>query len=141
MSRALLTAALIATALTIASRPGPEADRPPRPTPVASRPAEPARTPAPPQRPRAAFDRQDRASAAQRRREIRALDDRPLLSRLPLRFAGVTIDIAGLATDGHTTTLVIDPGPRTRAFASAVYRRALATYGDDGRAYRLRWTR
>ena len=145
MTRALLAVALLATiaaALSIASRPGPEADRPPRVTPAASpRAVEPARTPAPPQLPLAALDRQDRTSAAQRRRESHALDDRPLLSRLPLRFAGVTIDIAGVDADEHTTALVIDPGPRTRVFASAVYRRALATYRDDGRAYRLRWSR
>jgi hypothetical protein len=145
MSRALFAVALLATiaaALTIASRPGPEGDRPRRVTSAASpRSIEPARTPGTPQLPRTALDRQDRTSAAQRRRESHALDDRPLLTRLPLRFGGVTIDIAGLAADGHTSTLVIDRGPRTRVFASAVYRRALATYHDDGRAYRLRWTR
>ena len=92
--------------------------------------------------PRPALDRQDRVErrAAPARSRARSTTGRC--------SAGCRSTLRG-RDDRHrrprrrraTTTLVIDPGPRTRAFAPAVYRRALATYHDDGRAYRLRWTR
>lgn len=102
----------------------------PTPTPVATAP-EPLTA--------AQINRQDRTSAAQRRRETRAFDRRPLLAALPIELAGVRIDIAGLAADQRTTILELTPGPRGRAYAWAVYRRALAALGDSGHAYSTRW--
>ena len=144
MTRALLgLAAIAATAAAITAGTGQPADPreiPPRPAPPAPAGAPAARvTPAPPVLGRETINHQDRTSRARRRREAAAFDARPLLTRLPLELAGVRIDLAGLAPDGHTTTLAIDPGSRSRPFARRVYRRALATYRDPGRSYRLRW--
>lgn len=101
--------------------------------------AAPKPTATPPSLTAAEVNRQDRVSATHRRRETRAFDARPLLAVLPLELAGVRIEIAGLAADQHTTILTIGAGPRGRRYALALYRRALAAYGDPGTAYAIRW--
>jgi hypothetical protein len=131
---ALAAANLTATSDRPASRPRPSQRD------VAATPA-PTRTPVPPKLGRAVIDRQDRSTRRERERESRAFDSRPLLTRLPLELAGVRIDIAGLAADGRTTILSIDPGTRSRAHARAVYEHALAAYRDSGHAYGLEWAR
>jgi hypothetical protein len=128
-SLALAAAALTAPPDTQRARPAPTR---------AVRSLVPARTPRPPALARAQLERQDRVDAAQRRREGAALDRRALLAHLPLALAGVTIDIAGLGADGRTTMLELDAGGRSRAYARAIYARALRTYGDSGRAYETR---
>jgi hypothetical protein len=135
---ALIGLALAAATLERKSLPHPPATPAPRPL-TPARP--PTVTPAPPHVRENAIDRQDRTTARQRQREAAAFDRRPLLSHLPLRLAGITIAIAGLADDERTTILSLNAGPRSRADALALYRRALTVYDDPGRAYRLRWQR
>jgi hypothetical protein len=116
-------------------------DEHPAPPVSRLRPPVTSATPQAPALPRIAIDRQDRTSSAHRRREAEAFDARPLLSALPLERACVRIDIAGLAREGRTTVLSIAPGVHGRAFARAVYKRALALLDDPGTTYRLRWQR
>jgi hypothetical protein len=107
-------------------------------TPPATR--DPVTTPSPAVEPRA-INRQDRTSAAHRRREARVFDSRRLLTALPLERDGVRFDIAGLDRDGRTTVLSVAAGGRSRKSSRAVYRRVLRAYGDSGADYRLRWQR
>jgi hypothetical protein len=99
------------------------------------------RTPAPPSIDRAAIDLQDRTSTTRRRAEARVHDSRPLLTMLPARRAGVRVDIGGLAPDGRTTVLAIDPGSRSRAHARRVLAALLDRTQDRGDGYRLEWAR
>ena len=99
------------------------------------------RTPAPPVLDRDAIDRQDRTSTARQRAEARVHDSRPLLTMLPARRAGVRLDIGGLAPDGRTTVLAIDPGSRSRAHARRVLAALLDHTRDRGDGYRLEWVR
>lgn len=99
------------------------------------------RTPAPPPLERDAIDRQDRSSTTRRRAEARVYDSRPLLTLLPATSAGVRIDIGGLAADGRTTILAIDPGPRSRAHARRVLAALFDRTRDRGDGYRLEWAR
>jgi hypothetical protein len=135
--------ALTVIGLAAASLPA-TSDRPASPRPsqrdFAATPV-PTRTPVPPRLGRDVIDRQDRSTRRERERESQVFDGRPLLTQLPLELAGVRIDIAGLAADGETTLLSIDPGTRSRAHARAIYRRVLAAYRDTGHAYQLEWTR
>ncbi len=108
------------------------------PTVTPIRTASPVATPAPPRLRRAEIDRQDRITAAQRRRESRALDDRPLLAELPLELGPVTIALAGQAPDGRRAQLQLT-GSDERS-ARRVYRQVLKTLGDSGDAYAARWT-
>jgi len=108
------------------------------PTVTPYRIASPVATPAPPRLPRAEIDRQDRITAAQRRRESRALDDRPLLAELPLELGPVTIGLAGQARDARRAQLQLT-GSDERS-ARRVYRQVLETLGDSGDAYVARWT-
>jgi hypothetical protein len=82
---------------------------------------------------------QDRLTPAQRRRDRVALARRRLVEHLPVALAGVRIDVAGIAADGRRTLLELDPGPRGRRFALALYHQALHVYNDPGRDYQLRW--
>jgi hypothetical protein len=75
---------------------------------------------------------------AHRRRESRALDERPLLSELPLELGLISIDAAGLTPDGRRTVITLT-GP-DRVVAEAAYRQALQALGDPGTAYAPRWT-
>jgi hypothetical protein len=134
-----IAAALTALAALTAALGDPErAERP-----VASTPAPPDRTPAPiitpvpPRLSRREVNRQDRISAAQRRRESRALDDRPLLAELPLELGQVTIDLAGQAPDQRRALLTLT-GPDEHT-ARRVYRQTLRALGDPGTAYQVRW--
>lgn len=111
-----------------------QGDRAPAP---ATRTAAAARTPRPPAPGHAELNRQDRVTRAHQARESRALEDRPLLSELPLELGPVALDAAGLAADGRRTIVTV-PGP-DRPMAEAAYRQALAALGDPGSAYELRW--
>jgi hypothetical protein len=84
--------------------------------------------------PPAQIDRQDRPPAPLERNQAAAIAARPMLPALPITTAGVTIQIAGLAPDGHTTILTIT-SRQDRRHALAVYRHELRLYGDSGRAY------
>jgi hypothetical protein len=84
--------------------------------------------------PAAEINRQDHPPASLERSQAAAIATRPMLAALPITTAGVTIQIAGLAPDGHTTILTITSGHGHRQ-ALAVYRRELRLYGDSGRAY------
>lgn len=137
---ALLAAAaalIVVAALTVTSDPK-RVERP-----VASTPAPPDRTPAPvatpvpPRLSRAEVNRQDRITAAQRHRESRALDDRPLLTELPLELGPVTIDLGGQAPDRRRALLTLT-GPDEHT-ARQVYRQILRALGDSGAAYQVRW--
>ena len=138
--RLLAAAAIVAVALAMVGalaaappgRPGKPAGRA-----AAPRTAAPTVTPAPPSLPRSAINRQDRVDRAHAARESRALDDRPLLSELPLELGDVTIDVAGLTPDGRRALLELT-GPNRRA-AEAAYRQVLAALGDPGTAYETRW--
>ncbi len=107
----------------------------PAPTATPTPTTRPAPTPRPPKA--AEVNTQDRTSRAHKRRESEAMDERPLLDRLPLTVGGVTISIQGLAPDGKTTLLRIDAGEGTDAHARSVYRDALHAYRDSGRAYKI----
>ena len=85
----------------------------------------------------AVIDRQDHYPPAVRRAEAAAITARPMLPALPLTYQGVSIQIAGLATNGQSTVLALSDGRLGRAHAVAVYRHELAIYGDSGRAYRI----
>ncbi len=136
--RALIAVAVlaaIAAAVTLGSEQPPQRAASPRRTSTPT----PTVTPSPPALDRAVLNRQDRSDRRHRQREARAFDSRPLLSQFPLELGEVRIDIAGLAADGHTTIVMIDPGRRSHEFAHAVYERALTTYGDSGTAYKVKW--
>lgn len=121
----------------------PDADLKVRPQRELTAHASPARrpTPVPPQLDRQEINEQDRTSAAHRRRELRDAAARPLLAVLPVELAGVRMAVDGIAADDRTTTIAIDPGQRGRAYASALYRRAMTAYGDPGSVYSVRWVR
>lgn len=135
----LALAALMAAGLAQDAGPrdrnhGPRAKTAPR-----HRKLDPTSTPAPPVLPRRTLDRQDQAARARRRAEGAANDRRPLLTQLPLTRAGVTIDLVGLDRDERHALLAIRHPHHTRSAARAVYRRALRTARDTGRAYRVRY--
>ena len=100
---------------------------------------EPTPTPAPPALPVHTLDRQDHTAPRQRRAESNALDRRALLTQLPLTRSGVTIELAGLDADGRHALLTIQHPRRSRRYARAIYRRALRTAHDNGRAYHTRF--
>ena len=136
-ARAVALTALVLGVIVVLELP----DRDPAPRGAPTARATPTAT-ATPQRPpprasRAQINAQDRLTHAQRTREQRLVAARRLLDHLPLELAGVRIDVAGIAPDGRRTLLELHPGPRGRDFALTVYRQALATYGDTGRAYQL----
>lgn len=135
----LATAAALTVLAALTATSGPErAERP-----VASTPAPPDRTPAPivtpvpPRLSRREVNRQDRITDAQRHRESRALDDRPLLAELPLDLGEVTIDLAGQAPDQRRALLTLT-GPDEHT-ARRAYRQILRALGDPGTAYAVRW--
>lgn len=135
VARVCVFAALFVGAVVALELPDSGIQLSPRVTPTPMATAEPPAITA------AEADRQDRVGAMHRRREARAFDRRPLLSVLPLELAGVRIRIAGLAADDRTTILSISAGRRGRDFAEALYRRALAAYGDSGDEYTVQWSR
>ena len=86
-------------------------------------------------------NRQDRVPAAQRRAEAHDGRERPLVALLPIALAGVRLDLTGVSPNGERTVISIEPGSRGRAYAAALYRRALAALDDGGHAYLVRWVR
>lgn len=104
--------------------------------PAARTPA-PIASPAPPVLPRSAVNRQDRVTAAHAARESRALDDRPLLSELPIELGPNRIDLAGLSSNDRVLLELTGPD---RPAAEAAYRQALTALGDPGTTYDTRWT-
>lgn len=140
-NRALALAGLFA--LAVVGLGLPDADLTARPHRELTEYSSPARrpTPVPPRLDRREINTQDRTSAAHRRHELRDTAARPLLAVLPVELASVRIAVDGVAADGRTTTIAIDPGRRSREYAGALYRRALDAYGDPGTAYSVRWVR
>lgn len=136
-ARAVALTALVVVAVVVLELP--DRTAPPRPVPTARVTPTATATPQgrPPRASRAQIAAQDRLTRAQRARERRLVAARRLLDHLPLELAGVRIHVAGIAPDGRRTLLELRPGPRGRDFALTVYKQALATYGDSGRAYQL----
>ncbi len=134
-ARAVALTALVLVAIAVLELP--DRDPAPRGAPTArATPTATATPPGPPPRAsRAQINAQDRLTHAQRTREQRQVAARRLLDHLPLELAGVRIDVAGIAPDRRRTLLELRPGSRGRDFALDLYRQALATYGDSGRAY------
>lgn len=137
-SRRILLAVLVGVAAVGVALDGQDPATPSLPRPAATAQGSLSSRNAAPRPTRSQVNRQDQVSAAHRRRETRAFDDRPLLAVLPLELAGVKIEITGLARDGRTE-LEVRPGPQGSGYARSLYRRALAVYGDSGNAYTVRW--
>lgn len=104
------------------------------PTPAPPPRPQASPTPAPP-RPRPTHEREQTGRALPQA----VLEQRPLLTHLPIRLAGVTIAAAGPTGDGRTR-LTISAGPRGRAYGRALYGRTLRLFGDSGHGYQVRWT-
>lgn len=103
-------------------------------------PTVPAKTvPQPPKLSASAINKQDQASPAERRRQSRVMDERPLLNRLPLTVDGVSVDIGGLAADNKTTVITVDRGRGTLSHARKVYVQLLHRYRDTGQSYDPRY--
>lgn len=100
----------------------PRAARPPQAPAVRQRPS----------RPRVQADPED-TDARLRTRRRRDLHQRPAFQHLPFERPGLSIDIVDTTTDGRLKLRVTHI--RNRASARRAYRRFLASYHDDGRAY------
>jgi hypothetical protein len=132
---ALALAALAVTGIAIAASTQP-IPREPDPAAAAesSRTPRAQHTPAPPTLAHNGLDRQDRVDRRRRTHEAAVYDRRPLLTHLPLKRAGVRIDIVGLAPDGTALLTIVHHG-RSQAHARTIYRRTLAAHADTGRGY------
>jgi len=92
--------------------------------------------PPPPRLTTRALDRQDRVDRAHAALESRALEDRPLLTELPLELGPNRIDLAGLTANGRVLLKLTGV---SRAAAEAAYRQTLRALSDPGTTYEIRW--
>jgi hypothetical protein len=83
------------------------------------------------------INRQDRPNPRRQLEEARAFDRRPLLNSLPAALHGVTFDIGGLASDGHTTVIVADAHGLGRRRARIAFETLQRRAGDRSNAYQL----
>jgi hypothetical protein len=129
---AVIALVIVGAALLLESPDGP----PPTHQPAGPQTSTLRRVPAP-RLADAQINRQDRPNPRRQREEARAFDSRPLLNALPAGLHGVTFDIGGLASDGHTTVIVADAHGLGRRRAQIAFETLQQRAGDRSDAYQL----